>query len=224
MRRASRHSTARRDDPDEQREEERLCHGRGGEVEQVGVEAEERRCDDGPGGRKDATAQAIEAHDTGDVADQGRPRAGHAVLPPLHIADERKHEQVRQRQPDSAQLHEAGVAGVENAAGDAEVSDGIAVEEHVAVGSADGQRHESGHDGEHADGKGLRAGCGGDYVRVDIRSGRTRRPPSCQRRRFILPRAQGARSPETICNGLRSHPRRRPAGAPCRSARRQTIP
>ena len=63
-----------------------------------------------------------------------------------------------QGEPDAAELLEAGVSGVEEAAGDAEVGDGVAVEEEVAAGVADDERQEAKDRGGDGDRAGLFAG------------------------------------------------------------------
>ncbi len=40
---------------------------------------------------------------------------------------------MRKREPDGAELQEAGSAGIEDAAGDVDVGDGVSVEKQVAV-------------------------------------------------------------------------------------------
>ncbi len=66
---------------------------------------------------------------------------------------------MREREPDAAELGEAGPFGVEDAAGDGEVGDRVSVEEEVAVAEAD----EESDEGEQDAGDEERIGFAGDY-------------------------------------------------------------
>ena len=54
---------------------------------------------------------------------------GEAGLPHAHVHDEGQHEDVRKRQPDAAELGDAGPFGVEDAAGYGEVRYRVSVEQ-----------------------------------------------------------------------------------------------
>ena len=151
-------------EPDEEREEERLGHRGGREVEEVGVEGEEGGRGEGPAGDEDAPGEAVHAGDGEDEEDHRRPGAGEAVLPPGDVADEGQHGEVREGKPDAAELDEGGVAVVDDAAGDAEMGDGVSVEEEVAVGVADDEGDEGEDDRGQGGGHGLFAGGGADEV------------------------------------------------------------
>ena len=82
---------------------------------------------------------------------------------------------MRQGEPDAAELAEAGVAGVGEAAGDAEVGDGVSVEEEVVAAGADDEADQ----GEDEGGEGY-AGMVSSRVAGRMRSGSAR---GCQRER-----------------------------------------
>ena len=124
-----------RDDggPEEERQKERLRHGGGGEVQQIWVERDKGRGGKGPVDGHEATRKAVQAKVADDVRGHAGERAGEAGLPPIHAPHKRQHKQVRQRQPDAAKLGKAGVARVQDASGNAEVRNGVAVEQEPVV-------------------------------------------------------------------------------------------
>ncbi len=113
--------------PDHLAEKQGLAHRGGLHVEQARIEREEERRDDGSRGTHPVARQTPEASDAKDVAGHGGDGAGDAVLPPGHAGGEGHHEQVRKRQPHRADLANAGVQRVEDAAGDMQVRDGVSV-------------------------------------------------------------------------------------------------
>ena len=120
-------------DPDDFAEEERLGHGRGLEVEQIGIEREECERERGGRGVEPVARQAIDAGAGGEVG-QGRGNdAGEAAGPPRVILHKGHEQNVRQWEPHRAELAETRGARVEDAARDVKVRDGVAVVEHGRV-------------------------------------------------------------------------------------------
>ena len=137
--------------PDDLAEEERLGHGRGLQVKQIGIEGEEDERERGGRGVEPVPRQAIDAGAGGDVGGRRGNDAGKTVGPPGVVLHEGNEENVRQRQPHGAEFGKAGGARVEDAARDVKMGDGIAVVEHRGVIPAPNDGGERGCHGEGQD-------------------------------------------------------------------------
>ena len=140
------------DGPDHLAQEQRLGHGRGLQVEQVGIGGEEGEREGGGGGWKPVARKTVDAGTGGEKSERRGDHAGDAVGPPAIDGDKGNQQQVRKRQPHGAELREAGAVRIEDAAGDVQVGDGVAVVEHGAVlptpeNRGHGQRERRRHDG-----------------------------------------------------------------------------
>ncbi len=202
--------------PDHLAEEDGLVHRGGLHVEQAGVEREEEGGDDGPGGTQPVAREAPEAGDAEDVAGHRWDSAGNAVLPPRHARREGHDEQVREREPDGANLTDAGVERVEDTAGDVQVRDRVAVEQHHAARETVAEGQQRKQRGDHADEDGFVAE---RASRIDRRGGTGVGIPATPQG-FI----RGARAGGRAQSVPRFRWARAVAGARCRIAPRQTIP
>ncbi len=135
--------------PDHLAEEERFVHCGCLHVEQAGIEGEEESSDDSSRGAEPIPREAPKAGDAENVAGHGGNGARDSVLPPFHAGGEGHHEQVRERQPDGADLADPGVKRVEDAAGDMQVRYGVSVEEKEVAREAVAEGQDGKQRGDH---------------------------------------------------------------------------
>src|SRR5207302_6148193 len=128
--------------PDKQAEVQRLGHGRGLEINQIGVST----VDQGGQPRRQSTTerrlglktqcpakQAKDSHGSDHIGRQGRNGPTHSAAPERDKEQKWNHEQVRERQPCRSQLQQAGSARIEHPACDVDVCYGIAVKQNASV-------------------------------------------------------------------------------------------
>jgi hypothetical protein len=82
-------------DPDRLAEKERLGHGRGLQVEQVGIGGEKSQRQSGRGRRKPVARQPVEARAGGEICQRRGNRSGNPVGPPTVDLNKGNHQQVR---------------------------------------------------------------------------------------------------------------------------------
>jgi hypothetical protein len=121
------------DDPYDFAKKERLRHGRGLQVKQIGIESEERERESGGGDGNEVASEPIETGARSDPGKCGGNDAGKSGGPPIEVLNERDEEDVRQRQPHRTELRETGSTRIEDAASDMQVGDRVAVVEHCCV-------------------------------------------------------------------------------------------
>ncbi len=126
--------------PDNDRQKQRLRHRRGRQVQKIGIESIEGGRHQSPLRRYHPSRQPIQTSSTQHIRQQRRPCPGKPVLPPLHLLDERKHQQMRQREPHTSKLDQPWISRVENSASDAQVSHRIAIEQKIVAAHANDQR------------------------------------------------------------------------------------
>ena len=98
----------------------------------MGLVAKTARASAAAGGEP-VTRQPVDTRTTGQVGKGGRKYAGKSVGPPGIELDERKEQNVWERQPHRAKLGEPRQARIEDAAGDVEMGNRIAIVEHGVV-------------------------------------------------------------------------------------------
>ena len=117
------------DGPDELAEEERLGHRRGLHVKQIGVGGEECKREAGGSWREPFARQLIEAETGEQVASRAGNDRSEAAAPPGVDQQKRNQQQVRQRQPDGAELRDAGSVRIEETPRDVDVRFGVSIEQ-----------------------------------------------------------------------------------------------